>query len=200
MSFWESVTWTVARASGFTAYGLLTLGVVVGLALSLHWQSARWPHLINSEMHNHLNLLGLVFLVVHIGAVWLDPFTHFTALAMVVPFMSTYRPLWLGLGIVALYLGIAIGISTWLRPRIGYRVWRQIPTLTLALYALATVHGIFTGSDSHDWWAIASYAASVGLVGTLLALRLRRSASEAHARQLRQQTIQARQPRPLQAP
>src|SRR5215469_598824 len=160
MKFWESVTWIVASAGGFTAYGLLHIAVVVGLALSLRWQSQRWPRLINSELHNHLTILSTVFLIVHVSAVWLDPFTHFTALAVFVPFLSPYRTLWMGLGIVALYLGIAIAISTWLRPKIGYRLWRQLHTLTMVIYALATVHGIFAGSDTHQWWAIGTYAGS----------------------------------------
>jgi predicted ferric reductase len=200
VEFWENVTWIVARAGGFTAYGLLTLGVVVGLALSLRWQSARWPRLINSELHNFINLLGMAFLIIHIGAIWLDPFTHFSVLAMVVPFMSSYRPLWMGLGIVALYLGIAIAISTWLRPLIGYRLWRQIHTFTLALFALATAHGIFTGSDARAGWAIIVYAVSLSVVGALFLWRLRRSAADSHARQTRQHAIQSRRPRPAQAP
>jgi predicted ferric reductase len=193
MQFWESVTWIVARAGGFTAYGLLALAVTVGLALSLRWQSQRWPRLINGELHNHLTILSLVFLVVHVGAVWIDPFTHFSALEVFIPFLSSYRTLWMGLGIVALYLGIAIGISTWLRPKIGYRLWRRLHTLTIAIYALATAHGIFTGSDTHEWWAIGVYAGSVCVVGALFALRLMHSAEEAQARQAKQQHILSRQ-------
>ncbi|HVB61397.1 MAG TPA: iron reductase, partial [Ktedonobacteraceae bacterium] len=58
-TIWETVTWDIARAGGFTAYILLALAVIVGLALSTKLQSpSRWPRLINSEMHNFLTLLG----------------------------------------------------------------------------------------------------------------------------------------------
>ena len=60
MSPWEAVTWDVARAGGFTAYVLLGLSVALGLALTMHWQSWRWPRLINSELHNFVTLLSLV--------------------------------------------------------------------------------------------------------------------------------------------
>jgi uncharacterized protein involved in cysteine biosynthesis len=73
-TLWNEVTWAVARAGGFTAYLLLTLAVLVGLALSLHWQSDRWPRLINNELHNFLSLLSLTFIIVHVLAVWIDPF------------------------------------------------------------------------------------------------------------------------------
>ena len=61
MSIWQTVTWDVARAGGFTAFGLLTLSVAIGLALTLHWQSSFWPRIINSELHNFLTLLSLIF-------------------------------------------------------------------------------------------------------------------------------------------
>ena len=61
MSIWQTVTWDVARAGGFTAFGLLTLSVAIGLALTLRLQSANWPRIINSELHNFITLLALIF-------------------------------------------------------------------------------------------------------------------------------------------
>ncbi len=173
MNIWQTVTWDVARAGGFTAYVLLTLAVVVGLALSTQLQSpSRWPRLLNSELHNFLTLLSAIFTVVHVLAVWLDPFTHFGWREVFLPFVSHYRPVWMALGIVALYLGVAIGMSTWLRPRIGYTWWRRLHVLTLGIYALVTVHGIGTGSDTQTWWGLSIYLVSVVLVGSLLCRRL----------------------------
>ena len=172
-TIWQTVTWDVARAGGFTAYVLLTLAVVVGLALSTQLQSpSRWPRLINSELHNFLTLLSTIFLVVHVLAVWIDPFTSFGWNEIFIPLASHYRPEWMALGIVALYLGIAIGISTWLRPHIGYKLWRQLHVLTLGVFALAAVHGIGTGSDTQTWWALGIYLVSIALVGSLLYRRV----------------------------
>ena len=173
MTIWETVTWDVARAGGFTAYVLLTLAVAVGLMLSAQLQSPkRWPRLLNSELHNFLSLLSTIFLVVHVLAVWVDPFTHFGWSEVFIPFVSNYRPVWMALGIVGMYLGIAIGISTWLRPLIGYTWWRRLHVLTLGIYALATLHAIGTGSDSHTWWGFGIYLVSYILVGALLCRRL----------------------------
>jgi predicted ferric reductase len=173
MNIWQSVTWNVARAGGFTAYILLTLAVIVGLALSTQLQSpSRWPRLLNSELHNFLTLLSTIFLGVHVLAVWVDPFTSFNWNEVFIPLVSHYRPEWMALGIVSLYLGIAIGISTWLRPRIGYTWWRRLHVLTLAIFVLATIHGIGTGSDTQTWWALGIYLVSSILVGLLLCRRL----------------------------
>jgi predicted ferric reductase len=172
-SLWNTVTWNIARAGGWTAYILLTLAVVVGLLLSTQVQSpSRWPRLINSELHNFLSLLSTIFLSIHILAVWIDPFTHFGWRDMLIPFVSTYRPFWMALGIVALYSGIAIGISTLLRPYIGYAWWRRLHVLTLGIYVIATLHGIGTGSDTQTWWAFGLYAVSSVLVGSLVYHRI----------------------------
>jgi len=172
-SIWPSVTWYTARAGGFTAYVLFTLAVIVGLALSTKLQSpSRWPRLINSELHNFLTLLGAIFLGVHILAAWVDPFTRFGWNEIFIPFASHYRAVWMAFGIVTLYLGIAIAISTLLRPYIGYKWWRRLHVVTLGLFVLATIHGIFTGSDGQTWWALGIYAVSSILVGGLLCRRI----------------------------
>ncbi len=172
MTFWQAVTWETARASGIVAYLLFTGSVAVGLALTQHWQNARWPRIINAEMHNFLALVGLVFTALHVTAVLVDPFTHFGLGDVLLPFVSHYRTFWMGLGITGLYVGSAILISTWLRPRIGYTWWRRLHGLTLVGYLLVTVHGLGTGSDTRTWWGFVLYGGSIALIGYLLIQRL----------------------------
>ena len=177
MSLWAQVTWDVARAGGFVAYGLLTLSVALGLALSMRWQARVWPRLFNSELHNFVTLLGLAFTIIHVLAVWLDPFTAFGWAEVFIPFVSHYRPLWMAFGVVGLYLGLALAASIWLRPRLGYEWWRRLHTLTLLVFALVTVHGVTTGSDTRTPWAVLVYAASGLAVAALLWIRLLAPAS-----------------------
>jgi hypothetical protein len=172
MSTWNAVTWDTARAGGLVAYVLLTTTVSLGLAVRNRWQSGRWPLPITNELHGYVSLLALVFVVIHVVAIAIDPFTHFGLAAVLVPFASHYRPIWMSLGIVALYLLLAVWVSTRLRRRIGHRVWRRIHVSAFAVYGAATLHGLGTGSDTRTAWAVALYATSVGVVGTLLAIRL----------------------------
>src|SRR5258707_2895151 len=172
-TIWETVTWDIARSGGFTAYILLTLAVVVGLALTTQLQSpSRWPRLINSELHNFLTLLSTIFLGVHVLAVIVDPFTHFGLNEILIPLASHYRPEWMALGIVGLYLGIAIGISTLLRKHIGYKWSTRLPVLTLGIFSLATIQRLGTGSVNQTWWALGIYLVSIVLVGALLCRRV----------------------------
>lgn len=175
--------WIVARASGFTAYGLVSLAMILGLLLTQRWQSRSfWPRLINDQVHQYLIVLAGVFTLIHGVFVWLDPFTRFTWLEVLVPGTSHYRPLWMALGIVAAYLGFAIVVSGWLRPKIGYTWWRRLHYLNFAVWLLATLHGIGDGSDTHTPWAIDIYGLSTLVVLGLTIVRLIRPAGGERAR------------------
>jgi predicted ferric reductase len=177
MTLWDTVVWDVARAGGFTAYILLTLSVVLGLALSLRWQAPGWPRLITNELHSFTTLLSLVFIGIHVFAVLIDPYTHFGLPDVLVPLATTYRPMGMALGIVATYLAIAVWLSTQLRPHIGYRWWRRFHMVTFVVYLGSTLHGLVTGSDSFTSWAMFTYLGSFILVSLLVALRITTPAS-----------------------
>jgi predicted ferric reductase len=172
MTGWSQITWTAARAGGMTAYVLVTLGVALGLALSLRWQRPAWPRLITNELHRFVTLLSLVFITVHIAAVWVDPYLNFGWTDVFIPLAGHYRPIWTALGIVALYLVLAVWITTQLRSYIGYAWWRRLHGLAFAVYALSTIHGITAGSDTRTPWAVAIYCLALLVVGGLLQLRL----------------------------
>lgn len=174
---WSAVTWEVARAGGIVSFLLVTASVVVGLLVSLRAASPRFPRFLTSEVHGFLGLLSLVFVAVHVLAVWVDPFTHFGLADVLVPFVSHYRTFWMSLGIVGFYLLLAIWITTRLRERIGHARWRRVHALTFALWAAGLVHGLGTGSDTRTAWAALLYLGSAVAVLALSAVRLRRSAS-----------------------
>ena len=172
MSLWEAITWDAARAGGFTAYLLVTLSVLLGLALSLRWQPRWFPRLISYELHVWITVLSFIFLGIHIFASWIDPFTRFVLGELRIPFVSHYRPLWMALGIVALYLSLAVTLSLFVRRQIGYTWWLRLHELSFALWALATIHGLGTGSDTRTIWGIELDIVSAILVCGLLCVRL----------------------------
>lgn len=172
MSAWQAITWDTARAGGFTAYLLVTLSVLLGLALSMRWQVRWWPRLISYELHVWITVLSFVFLGIHILASWVDPFTRFGLNELLLPFVSHYRPLWMALGIVAMYLSLAVTLSLFIRKRIGYTWWLRLHELSFAVWGLATIHGLATGSDTRTLWGIEMYIISAVLVCGLLCVRL----------------------------
>jgi hypothetical protein len=167
MSIDHTVSWEVARVGGLVAYLLTTASVLLGLVLSLRSHSSRWPRFITNELHRHLTALSLVFIAVHTLAVWVDPFTGFSPAEVLVPLATHYRPLWIGLGIVGAYLAAAIWLSEYIRHWIGYAWWHRLHLLAFAVFLLATLHGLGSGSDSSAWWGLALYGGAIGAVAIL---------------------------------
>lgn len=169
---WSSITWSVARTSGFVAYLLVAISICFGLVLSLRWRNHEWPRWATVDLHRHLTLLAIVFVGIHTFALWIDPFTKFTLIEIFVPFTTHYRPLWVAFGIVSAYLLVAIWLSEKIQKRVGYQWWRYLHYLTFTIYGMATIHGLASGTDTRTIWAKAIYVASFVVVGSLLAVRL----------------------------
>lgn len=164
--------WYVSRGSGIVAYLLLTAAVCLGVALSRRWRPARVPRLLVDEAHRWLALVFYAFVAVHVSTIYLDSFSHFSVVDVLVPFASDYRPFWLGLGIIALELAVAIGASVWVRRWIGYRAWHILHGLNYVVFSTSLLHGLWLGSDSGTAWAVALYGGSVVAVLAATAWRL----------------------------
>ncbi len=150
-----SAYWYLARGTGAVALVLLTASVVIGIVGSVRVVTARWPRFAIDAVHRDVSLLVVVVLVIHIVTSVLDGFAPITLLDGVIPFVSPYRPLWLGLGTLAFDLLIAIAVTSLVRRRLGYRAWRAVHWLAYASWPVAVLHGLGTGSDVKQWWMLA---------------------------------------------
>jgi len=93
-------------------------------------------------------LLGLGFVVVHVVVLLFDKYLPFSILQLLIPFIDTYRPLWVGLGIISFYLLLLVTFTFYLRQRIGAKTFRSIHILSLVSYLGTTLHGLYAGTDS----------------------------------------------------
>jgi hypothetical protein len=162
--------WLLARASGFTAYVLLTISVLAGLAVkSRPFRSIRPA--AQTDTHRAFALAGLGMLVLHGLALVLDQTIRLPLYALVVPFTSGYRPAALAFGVLAAELTGLVYWSFSLRRRIGVRSWRRLHWLTYAVFIGATVHGLTAGTDTGRGWANAIYIGAAGSVAAATAWR-----------------------------
>ena len=110
-----------------------------------------------------------MFLAAHIGTTVLDNFAPIRLLDAVVPFVSAYRPIWLGLGAVAFDLLLALTVTSLLRARIGHRSWRVLHWLAYVSWPVALVHALGTGSDARvSWLQGLAVAATLCVVAAIL--------------------------------
>jgi len=144
--------WFATRGFGVVSLLLLTAIVVLGVAGVTRWRSTRWPRFVVAGLHRNLTLLALVFIALHVITTVADGYAPISFLSAVVPFTSAYRPVWLGLGAVALDLLLALTITSLLRARLGYRRWRAVHWLAYASWPVALVHGLGTGTDARIAW------------------------------------------------
>jgi two-component system OmpR family response regulator len=163
--------WYAARASGVAAYVTLSVVVSLGLALGGKAQNRRWPRFSLEDVHRFGGLLVGSLIGVHVLTIAADSFLPFSLTQLLVPFTSTYRPLWTGLGIAAAELLVALAITNHYRRRLPHRFWRTAHYLNFAVWTLASLHGLMSGTDRSAWWLALIYGAAVATVLMLLLWR-----------------------------
>ncbi len=161
--------WITSRAAGGAALLLASASVALGLMMSSKRKGPNKRDL--RALHEALSLTTLAMVALHglalLGDAFLDPGLS----GIAVPFASAYRPVWTGLGIIAGYGLGALGLSYYLRDRIGAARWRRVHRLTAVFWLLAIVHTIGAGSDVSQVWFLALSGALVIPATLLLALR-----------------------------
>jgi sulfoxide reductase heme-binding subunit YedZ len=168
----DSFLWYATRGAGIVSLILLTTVLCLGILTSLRWRSVAMPRFVTAQLHRNLALLSLVFLALHIVTAVIDPFTSLGWLTVVIPFSSPYRQLWLGLGVVSIDLGLAVIVTSLLRDRVGYRIWRTVHWLAYGAWPLALLHGFGTGTDAFAPWLLAVEAVCLAAVVASAWLRL----------------------------
>lgn len=156
--------WQVSRAAGFAAYAALTLEMLLGLFLSTDLADRWIARARTIELHRWLSATALALTAAHAAALVGDRYIRFDALDVLVPFLAPYRPVAVGLGVLAAWAAAIVHVSFALRARIGQRAWRALHGVSFALYLGATAHGLLAGTDSAQPWIRGVYAASAALV------------------------------------
>jgi sulfoxide reductase heme-binding subunit YedZ len=156
--------WYAGRAGGTIALILLTATVVLGITVAGQATPRRIGRFELGRLHRDLAVLSLAFLALHVVTVIADPFTHLSWSAAFVPFGASYRPLWLGLGAVAVDLLLAVAVTSALRLRLGRRRWKAVHWFAYAAWPFGLVHAIGSGTDTRlplQLWLYAACLASV---------------------------------------
>lgn len=182
------VGWYAARSSGLVAWALVTAGILWGLALSTRLIRKRGVPAWLLDLHRFLGTLSLVFVGVHLVALWADSYLVFAWGELFVPMASSYRPGAVAWGIVATYLLVAIEVTSWLMRRLPRRVWHTVHLSSFLLFITATVHGFQAGADRTtlvvQWLALTGFTLVMFLLFfRLLAPRRQRAAARPSGRQ-----------------
>jgi sulfoxide reductase heme-binding subunit YedZ len=173
--------WYVTRATGLVTLLLLTASVLLGVLTSGRFTSGSWPRFLTVGLHRNVSLLVCVFVVLHVGTTVIDTFTSIPLTAAFIPFASSYKPFWLGLGAVALDLLVALVATSQIRNRLGQRSWRLVHWAAYACWPVALAHGLGIGTDQSTLWVFTLTMACIAAVAGVATWRLV-SAARAGAR------------------
>lgn len=146
------IWWLLSRSAGIVALALISFSVLLGLTMATKIMARPGLNRKLVRLHEHVALVALAAITIHgvtlLGDRWLKAGVR----GLIVPFTMGYRPLYTGLGMVAAYLAALLGLSFYIRRRIGTKLWRKLHRATVIVWALGIAHTIGAGSDASTVW------------------------------------------------
>ncbi|WJH32346.1 ferric reductase [Paenibacillus sp. CC-CFT747] len=163
-------TWTIIRVSGLVSYGLLFVGICLGILYSLPYRRSRTKALVY-RLHTVTLGAGFFIGVGHAMLLVVDAYMPFGWKELLVPFAAANAPLWNGLGTLAEYGMLVVFLTTDLKNVLGRRWWRMLHMLAYPVFIMALLHGIGVGTDTPSRAVQALYGASAAIVLALTVYR-----------------------------
>ena len=161
--------WALGRGTGIVALVMFTITLVLGIVTRSGRSVGGLGRFGVADVHRTAALTGTGLVAVHVGSLLFDPYAQLHLLDLVLPFLGSYRPLYLGLGTLAVDLLAVVTVVSLLRHRVGPRVFRTVHWLTYLLWPVALVHALGTGTDAASVWmtglAVACFTAVTAAVG-----------------------------------
>lgn len=163
--------WYVARSGGIVAWALAALAVIGGLQLStrlVRRPAAAWM----LDVHRFLGGLAVIFTGIHLVGLAVDPYIGFGPADLLMPYVSTYKPAAVALGIVGMYLLVAVELTSLAMRRIPRRTWHAVHLSSFVVFVVATVHGLTAGTDRHNPVLQWAYLLAAGVVLMMTLVRI----------------------------
>jgi len=156
----EKLWWYLSRATGLVAWALAVASILLGLALASRALGKKPPAPWLLALHRWTGGLTIAFTLGHVGALVGDSFVHFGWADVLVPFASEWRSTAVAWGVIAMWLLVAIELTSLQMRRLPKRLWRAVHLSSYLVAVLATVHGFAAGTDTRSgafaWVAVAA--------------------------------------------
>ena len=154
---YERLPWYTTRITALLSYLALSASTIYGLLLSTKLLDRGTHRPISFTLHQDLAGIGVALARVHAAVLMIDRSVPYSPVEVIVPFAGPYRPLWVGIGQIAMGLSLLVMLSFYVRKRIGTRAWRTVHYLSFAAFIGATIHGLMAGSDTSASWVYGGY-------------------------------------------
>ena len=144
--------WLASRSAGVVAVVALAISVIFGLMMANGLPRRPGATRLLISLHESTALAGLVALAVHGVALLGDQFLHPSFLQIAVPWTIDFKPTYVALGIISGWIATILGLSFYVRKRIGPKLWRKLHRATILAWVLSVIHTLGSGTDGHEWW------------------------------------------------
>ncbi len=186
----NQVFWYVARSSGLIAWALLTASIVLGILMGA--RLVKSPSKVwQTDLHRFLGGLAVTFVGVHIAGLVADSYVHFGLAQVLVPLASSWRPLAVAAGVVAMYLLVAVEATSLLKQHLPRKAWKAVHFSSYPLFAFTTLHAITAGTDTRTNFMALGVATLVIVLGALTVARLQAAEEQFEARDARRDRLAA---------
>ena len=166
--FW----WLMARVSGIVGYLMIVASMVSGVVLRTRLVQRLASPVARMEWHKVLALAGVLLVALHGVALVMDNYVTITWLDLIAPGGTEYRPLWVSVGVLSMWLMVIVSLTAMWRKHLGARFWKAIHLASYGVFITATVHGLMAGTDSSQPWTLGIYVVSTALVAGVASRRL----------------------------
>lgn len=160
--------WFIARITGLTAFAVLSLSVLSGEALRTSVLDFLAKNRAVRKLHDFTTPLWLPLVFAHIIALLLDKTARIAPVNVVIPFITDYGALAIGLGTVAFDIVMVVTITSWLRSRMNNTLWMWIHRTSYIAFVAIFFHAALSGTDFDAPLVSAlawSTAAGLGILG-----------------------------------
>ncbi|MEO8262373.1 MAG: 2Fe-2S iron-sulfur cluster-binding protein [Pseudolysinimonas sp.] len=166
------IWWYVTRTSAILAWTLMTLSVTWGVLLSTRVLRKVADSSRLQDLHRYFGGVALLMVVLHMVSLVLDQWAHFSIVELLVPLQSSYRPIPVAIGILAVYLLAAVYGSSLLRDRLPPKFWKGLHYTSYATVLAVAFHAGLAGSDVGRWWYVSLSTALISLTAVSVIVRL----------------------------
>ncbi len=139
--------WFIARITGLTAFAVLSLSVLSGEALRTSVLDFLAKNRAVRKLHDFTTPLWLPLVFAHVIALVFDKTARIQPVNVVIPFITDYGQVPIGLGTVAFDIVMIVTITSWLRSRMNNTLWMWIHRTSYIAFVAIFFHAALSGTD-----------------------------------------------------
>lgn len=164
----DTALWAFGRGTGVVALVMFTASIVLGILTRSGRPLPGLGRFGTSDLHRSVALTGTALVAAHVVSLFFDSYAQLRLVDLVVPFLGVTKPIWLGLGTLAVDLLAIITVVSLLRHKVGPRVFKAVHWATYLLWPTALIHTLGNGTDATSVWLLGIAAScTVAVAGAI---------------------------------